>query len=182
MPVRFLSLVALHLALRLMAPAWSVVDWADPVLWVASAGTDEAAAALVRLLGLLATGSQALAIALAAAADHLGQVRILANRLLIPTLRRAAPLVLVAGTAIPAAAADHRLPILPPLPIVEAPAPPGVVVEPGDNMWRIAARHTDGPTAPYWVDLVDLNRSRFRDVDLIHPGDTVLLPPFRPAS
>jgi hypothetical protein len=31
--------------------------------------------------------------------------------------------------------------------------------------------------APYWQALVELNRDRFADVNLIHPGDEILLPP-----
>jgi nucleoid-associated protein YgaU len=44
-------------------------------------------------------------------------------------------------------------------------------------MWTIAAGRVDGDPSGYWLRLVDLNRDRFEDVDLIHPGDTVLLPP-----
>ena len=99
----------------------------------------------------------------------------------MPVLRRAAPLALVVGTAIPAAAVDHRLPVIPPPPdegTTGSIGAPMVVVQPGDSMWRIAAHHTNGAVAPYWLDLVGLNRARFTNVDLIHPGDTVLLPRF----
>jgi nucleoid-associated protein YgaU len=62
-----------------------------------------------------------------------------------------------------------------------------VIVEKGDHLWKISARHLEGrlarlPTAaeitPYWQDVVDANRDRLRsgDPDLIYPGETVMLP------
>lgn len=73
-----------------------------------------------------------------------------------------------------------------------APTPPDVhVVVPGDNLWRLAAqrvaaaRGTDPAAVPdrdvhaYWVRVLAANADTIpsRNPDLIHPGDTVLLPP-----
>lgn len=69
------------------------------------------------------------------------------------------------------------------------PAPPATAtVAPGDNLWVIAERalhRADAPhgraqdVAPYWRRVVEINRDRLRsgDPDLIHPGETVELPP-----
>jgi hypothetical protein len=76
-----------------------------------------------------------------------------------------------------------------------APAPPStaatsVVVSPGDNLWTIAAAQlaatsnrprtalSDAEIARYWVAVCDANRARLRsrDLNLIHPGETILLP------
>jgi hypothetical protein len=63
-----------------------------------------------------------------------------------------------------------------------AAAEPAVwVVRPGDSFWRIAALQVPAGRDPvrYWVDLVRANRLTIRsgDPDLIHPGETVTLPP-----
>ncbi len=58
------------------------------------------------------------------------------------------------------------------------------VVEPGDNLWRIAAadiaRHggSTADVATHWVRIVEVNRTRIRsaDPDLIYPGERILLP------
>lgn len=67
-------------------------------------------------------------------------------------------------------------------------SPPGTVrVEPGDNLWTIAAARvrvltgtepTDAQIAPYWGRVVEENRDRLRsgDPDLIFPGEVVVLP------
>ena len=66
-----------------------------------------------------------------------------------------------------------------------------VEVAPGDNLWAIAAQTlaratgrdrgavTDDEIARYWRVLCDLNRDRVRsgDVNLIYPGEVVVLPP-----
>jgi nucleoid-associated protein YgaU len=58
-----------------------------------------------------------------------------------------------------------------------------VVVEKGDHLWKISARHLDrvapeSDIAPYWRDVVDVNTPRLRsgDPDLIYPGEVVELP------
>jgi len=83
----------------------------------------------------------------------------------------------------------------PPVP-ASVPAPPvaaSVVVAPGDSLWELAARQVaaasarpretvgDGEIAPYWTRVCDANRERLAsgDVDLIHPGELVILPPLR---
>lgn len=67
--------------------------------------------------------------------------------------------------------------------------PGTVVVEKGDHLWKISARHLDehasnGEIAPYWRRVVDINTPRLRsgDPDLIYPGEIVHLPaiPERP--
>ncbi|HEY3190410.1 MAG TPA: hypothetical protein VGJ70_23165 [Solirubrobacteraceae bacterium] len=70
--------------------------------------------------------------------------------------------------------------------------PPGsVVVQPGDNLWTIAADAlasatgrdrvslSDAEIGRYWTAVCDANRTAFRsgDVDLIAPGEAVTLPP-----
>jgi nucleoid-associated protein YgaU len=58
-----------------------------------------------------------------------------------------------------------------------------VVVERGDHLWKISARHLNGvapedPIAPYWREVVTVNTPRLRsgDPDLIYPGEIVELP------
>lgn len=70
------------------------------------------------------------------------------------------------------------------------PDDPGkVVVEKGDHLWKISARHLDehaggSEIAPYWRRVVEVNTPRLRsgDPDLIYPGEIVHLPaiPERP--
>lgn len=70
------------------------------------------------------------------------------------------------------------------------PDDPGtVVVEKGDHLWKISARHLDerasnGEIAPYWRRVVEVNTPQLRsgDPDLIYPGEVVQLPaiPGRP--
>jgi hypothetical protein len=69
--------------------------------------------------------------------------------------------------------------------------PDEVVVEPGDNLWELAAQHlartgalargdvADADIARYWVQVCDANRARLAsgDPNLVHPGERVLLPP-----
>ncbi len=67
--------------------------------------------------------------------------------------------------------------------------PDTVVVEKGDHLWKISARHLDeqannGEIAPYWRRVVEVNTPQLRsgDPDLIYPGEIVQLPaiPGRP--
>lgn len=58
-----------------------------------------------------------------------------------------------------------------------------VVVEKGDHLWKISARHLsevapEDPVAPYWREVVTINTPRLRsgDPDLIYPGEVVDLP------
>ena len=62
-------------------------------------------------------------------------------------------------------------------------------VAPGDNLWTIAARHlqsddsasplTESQIAPYWAQVVELNRQSLRsqNPDWIYPGEEIQLPP-----
>lgn len=63
-----------------------------------------------------------------------------------------------------------------------------VTVRAGDSFWVVATRHleaalgrypTDGEIAPYWAEMVEVNRHRIRsgDPDLIFPGEVLELPP-----
>lgn len=68
------------------------------------------------------------------------------------------------------------------------------VVQGGDNLWTIAARRIAealdrpavrlgrGEVAHYWLRVVDATRDRIpsRDPNLIHPGESVTLPPLDP--
>lgn len=199
MRTRIAVLVVLFIAMHTLDPTWMRVEWSDPVGWLTDADPLDATAALLRIACLVLLGTQLLGIVLVGTGLALrsGTLAAVGRRMLVPVLRGAAPVLVAAGTTLPAAAATPvRIPITPPGITVEAVAtspsrhlrPPvatasrvavgsdQVVVEPGDSMWVIATRHTDGPTTPYWVRLVDLNRARFADVDVIHPGDVVLLP------
>lgn len=182
MLARIFFLAPLVTVLLAIDPSWIVIDWAAPIDWIAGARPEDAAAGLVRLTAIALASSQLLALVALTTARAVGNgaVERATRRVLLPVLRTAAPIALAAGSALPAAASETRLPVALPLFIVQEadPAPPQsvVVVEPGDSMWTIAAAHTTGEVAPYWRLVVDLNRDRFRDVDLIHPGDEVLLP------
>jgi hypothetical protein len=72
-----------------------------------------------------------------------------------------------------------------------SPLPSEVVVDSGDSLWELAARRlaeasrrdrsdvSDAEIAPYWVRVCDANRARLvsGDVDLVYPGERVVLPP-----
>jgi len=79
-------------------------------------------------------------------------------------------------------------------PSVSIPAVPAadetveVIIQRGDNMWKLAEARlqdltgrppTDGEIAPYWRRVVESNRDRIRsgDPDLIFPGEVLILPP-----
>ncbi|MFZ0013748.1 MAG: hypothetical protein WAL25_06480 [Acidimicrobiia bacterium] len=58
-----------------------------------------------------------------------------------------------------------------------------VVVQRGDHLWKISARHLrthapERPIAGYWLDVIDENMARLRsgDPDLIYPGEVILMP------
>lgn len=61
-----------------------------------------------------------------------------------------------------------------------------VVVEAGDHLWKISARHlgpgvADREVAPYWKEVITVNTPHLRsgDPDLIYPGEVVRLPATR---
>lgn len=186
MRTRLTLLVLVFAGLLTLNPDWLVPDWSQPGQWLTVSRPEDAVAALLRLAALLLTGTQIGALAVAAVAGRLGRggLERLARRALLPVFRTAAPLALVAGAALPVAAMETRLPVTPPA--VErvhdaAPAAAGtsgiVVVAPGDSLWTIAAARVEGDPSAYWRRIVELNERRFDDVNLIHPGDTVLIPP-----
>lgn len=62
-----------------------------------------------------------------------------------------------------------------------------VVVEQGDHLWKISARHllehlgrkaTSAEITPYWVEVIHENLDNLRsgDPDLVYPGEVVELP------
>jgi len=58
-----------------------------------------------------------------------------------------------------------------------------VVVQRGDHLWKISARHLqshapDQPVAGYWLDVIDDNVAHLRsgDPDLIYPGEVISMP------
>ena len=70
---------------------------------------------------------------------------------------------------------------------IEHGGPDTVIVEEGDHLWSISAGHleqrlthrpTNAEIAPYWREVIEINRDHLRsgDPDLIYPGETVLLP------
>ena len=83
------------------------------------------------------------------------------------------------------------LPSLPAAPVLPSSASVEVVVAAGDNLWELAARHlavtsarartevSDAEIAPYWVRVCEANRARLSsgDVNLVFPGERVVLPP-----
>jgi nucleoid-associated protein YgaU len=59
------------------------------------------------------------------------------------------------------------------------------VVVPGDHLWSIAERAlserlgrapTDAEVTPFWLDVIELNRDRVADPDLIFSGQVLRLP------
>jgi nucleoid-associated protein YgaU len=183
MVIRLLSLITVLAGLVAIDPPWIVLDIGDPIQWIASSRPDDALAGILRAAAILGTAGQAAAMTLLVIGRMLDSriIQRIARRALLPVLRGAAPIALIAGTALPAAA-ETRLPITPPTArtVAEQAVDPvrlRVRVERGDSMWTIAADHTEGDVAPYWRALVELNRDRFADVNLIHPGDEILLPP-----
>ena len=182
---RLFSLAALHIGLLSLNPPWVVIDWAEPIAWLSAASPEDAVAAVLRSAAVVLTGSQIAALSLVGifALTGNGRLEQAARRAILPILRAAGPVALVAGTALPAAATEARIPINPPpaTQVIDLPAvsihPGAVTVLAGQSMWTIAAERVDGDPSRYWRRIVDLNRDRFDDVDLIHPGDTVLLPP-----
>ena len=74
-----------------------------------------------------------------------------------------------------------------PVAIEGGPGEGTVVVEPGDNLWRISETHLDhvlgrppGPDEvdPYWRAVIAANRGRLvsGDPNLIYPGEVIELP------
>ncbi len=90
-------------------------------------------------------------------------------------------ILLATGVAVASPVASVRVPIT----MAEnEPEAEMVVVEKGDHLWKISARHLsevdpDSRIAPYWRSVVDLNQPRLRsgDPDLIYPGELIELPP-----
>lgn len=200
MRLRLVLLVSLFTALVAVDPPWILVDWSDPLGWIRTVPAVDAVAALLRAACIGLAGTQLTGVILVGAGQvtRSGAIARIGRRMLIPVVRGAAPVLVVAGTALPAAAATGtRLPITPPVAATEVQTANGhaertrsavrlpvdhrtvgrhVVVQAGDSMWTIAADHADGEVGVYWARLVESNRPYFADVNLIHPGDVVRLP------
>ena len=183
--------------------ALGTVPWlrVEPsVIWLRTAPAEEVIAAIARVIGL-ATAYWVLGSTLLYTAARLTRrarlVR-LAGRVTAAPLRRLVDGVvasaLVVGLMSPPAFAGDLLPVElaeppPPPPSIATEIPTGgpwaeVVVAPGDNLWRISARHLadlgdDRPVGPYWRRVVEANRPHLRsgDPDLIYPGEEIRLPP-----
>lgn len=90
------------------------------------------------------------------------------------------------GVAGASPASQVRVPVTV-TPVNDAASDPGsVVVEKGDHLWKISARHlgkeaTNDDITPYWREVVDVNTPRLKsgDPDLIFPGEVVELPAIR---
>jgi nucleoid-associated protein YgaU len=188
MLLRLFSLAALLASLVAIDPHWITIDWTAPLEWLSSSRPEDALAAIVRTVAIALAASQTGAVTILWTAHALdsGTLERVGRRILVPVLRSAAPIALVAGSALPATASETRLPITPPAARVVAEEilyePEVVVVRAGDSLWKIAAAHAPGEPAPFWLRVVDLNRTRFADVNLIQPGDEVLLPTVNPAG
>ena len=184
--MRIFSLTALLASLVSIDPHWLTIDWKAPLEWLSSSRPEDAAAAVVRTGAIALVASQAAAIAILWTAHTLNSQTLerVGRRMLVSVLRSAAPIALVAASALPVTASETRLPITLPAARVVAEntfdQPEVVVVQAGDSLWKIAAAHAPDETAPFWLRVVDLNRNRFADVNLIHPGDEVLLPTVSP--
>lgn len=64
-----------------------------------------------------------------------------------------------------------------------SPEADSVIVQKGDHLWKISARHlgnevSNNEVAPYWLEVIDVNTPHLRsgDPDLIYPGEVVTLP------
>jgi nucleoid-associated protein YgaU len=112
---------------------------------------------------------------------HLPYVRAMGRVLVIVTL---VGLAMAAGVARAETAADPvRLPMQVDTTAAVDRAAVQVVVERGDHLWKMSARHlgqdaSDEEIAPYWVEVIDTNLHRLRsgDADLIYPGESIEMP------
>lgn len=186
--VRRFLLVAVCTAVAIAIDSpWTTLPFDDPVGHLRSLRPEDAVASVLRLL-IVGFGCVQVAVLVSVGVgDRIGDGSLgrWMRRLLVPALRSAAPLVVVAGSALPAGASTGLVPPVPPpatAGIASTTQPDHVVVAGGDSMWTIAAAHAPARVDPYWRAVVQLNADRFDDVDLIHPGDVVLLPPLNPGD
>jgi nucleoid-associated protein YgaU len=88
---------------------------------------------------------------------------------------------------LPARAGAPSRPVRIPVTVAQPPAADIVVVERGDHLWKISARHLNSSmgrppesyeVSPYWREVIEVNRDSLRsgDPDLIYPGEIVTLP------
>jgi nucleoid-associated protein YgaU len=88
-------------------------------------------------------------------------------------------LLMATGVALASPAEEVRIPVS----MASTPDSQSVVVEKGDHLWKISARHLEEEApghrvAPYWRVVVEVNTPALRsgDPDLIYPGETITLP------
>ena len=176
------------------------IDWTHPARWLAATATEDVVVALGRMLGLgagywfLTSTLLYLAARLSRKARAIQITGVFATPGLRRLVDRALAGVLVTGLMSSPALATGGIPsdYLPfDTPIVRAatehPEENGwdeVEVVTGDNLWRISQRRLDelgseDAIAPYWREVVDVNRPHLRsgDPDLIYPGEVIKLPP-----
>lgn len=92
-------------------------------------------------------------------------------------------LLMATGVAVASPVNQTRVPITVDGQAEQATRSETVVVEKGDHLWKISARHLgDGAgvdeITPYWRVVVEVNTPRLKsgDPDLIFPGEIVQLP------
>lgn len=95
-------------------------------------------------------------------------------------------LLMATGVAVAAPANQIRLPVTVDGHAEPASGPDTVLVEKGDHLWKISARHLgegvgDDEIGPYWRLVVEVNTPRLKsgNPDLIFPGEVVELPASR---
>lgn len=92
-------------------------------------------------------------------------------------------LLIASGVALAAPAGDVRLPVTVTGTGTITEKPDEVIVEKGDHLWKISARHLEAHSpglrvAPYWLRVIEVNTPSLRsgDPDLIYPGEVIRLP------
>lgn len=163
--------------------------------WLAARPPLDAAMALVRL-GLVALSWYLLAVTtlqVAGAAIGLRPLVKFARVLMIPSLRGALGVAVLALPQLPLSHATADVPTATMHSLELTPAAPAVgarqwVVRPGDSFWRAALdvtaaqlgrQPTAGEVVPCWVTLVEANRHALidpRNPNLIRPGQVFTLP------
>ena len=156
---------------------------ASPSSWSAWLGTRSEAEAVMALARLVVVGLAAYLLLVTALA--------VVARPVLPTPAFVRVLVGTAAVGVlaaaPASATTSRVP--PELRLLDPPAAASVpppapalpprgtwVVQPGDHLWSIAERSAPGDMLRYWLALVEANRDRLADPDLVLPGQVLVLP------
>ena len=191
--------VGVAIALWRRGPVDDPLRWSDPLGWLRTTTTENALIEAGRVVVLVAMGWIVFSTAVAIAARVLDVG--LGTRRCFAVVSRVVPGFVVAMvaaafvTTVPVLA-QSRSPVPPRGPVrdgdastttVTAPAlpapatPTAHVVAAGESLWSIARDRVGADGAAldrYWRALCDANRARLpsADVNLIRPGDTVVLP------